>query len=75
MPTITLTTQASNGDVVNTISRPQEAKLVQLSGDKRAITFPYGPQGVSYNDIGLEYSTIDRPGLKPVLLPTLQKKR
>lgn len=75
MPTITFTTQSAAGDIVNTISTPLKAKLAQLGGNRRMITFPYGPQGVTYDDIGLEYATKDRPGLRSLLIPSGKKRR
>jgi len=72
--TFSYTSQGDNS-IVNTITVPQRAKLAQLGGDKRFISFPYGPQGITYDGIGLEYSTVERPGLKPLLEPTAKKQR
>lgn len=76
MAIITFTYASQNASsIVNTITVPQRAKLAQLGGEKRLISFPYGPQGISYEGLGIEYSTVDRPGLKPLLEPTSRKKR
>lgn len=75
MATITFTVQSSEGTIVNSITAPQRAKLTQMSGAKRSIEFPYGPQGISYSGMGLEYDQIERPGLSPLLQPTSRKLR
>lgn len=75
MATITFTVEGASGAIVNTITAPQRAKLTQMSGAKRSIQFPYGPQGISYDGMGLEYSNVERPGLKSLLQPTSMKAR
>ena len=75
MAIITFTVQTAGGNVVNTITSPQRAKLMQMGGNNRSIIFPYGPQGISYEGEGLEYSTVDRPGLPPLLAATSVKQR
>ncbi len=75
MALITFTVNTGAGNVVNVAAVPQRAKLVQLGGAKRSITFPYGPQGVQYSDMGINYETTERPGLKPLLTAASRKLR
>jgi len=75
MAVITFTVQSTADTIVNTYTAPQRAKLTQMSGAKRSIAFPYGPQGISYDGLGLEYSNVERPGLAPLLEPTSRKLR
>lgn len=39
------------------------------------VTLPFAPLEVDYGGFGLEYDTIERPGLKPLLEPTTRKLR
>ncbi len=41
----------------------------------RAVTFPYGPVQVSYAAFALQYQSVARPGLKPLLEASGQKNR
>jgi len=41
----------------------------------RAITFPYGPIKISYANMALQYQSVARPGLKPLLEASAQKNR
>lgn len=75
MAVITFTVQTAGGSIVNAITSPQRAKLTQMGGNGRSIQFPYGPQGISYEGEGLDYSTVDRPGLRPLLAATSLKQR
>lgn len=74
MTTISFTLASSQG-VVNVTPQPLRANLKQLSGAKRVVTFPFGPQQLDYDGLGLEYSTVDRPGTQPLLQATMRKLR
>lgn len=54
---------------VNRITRPQRAVLRQVgpNSPKRTLSFPYGPQGVTFSGDALRYEVTNRPGAKPIL--------
>ncbi len=74
MTTISFTIASAQG-VVNVTPTPLRANIKQLSGKKRVVTFPFGPQQLDYDGLGLDYSTVARPGTQPVLQATSRKLR
>lgn len=74
MTTISFTLASAQG-VVNVTPTPLRANIKQLSGKKRVVTFPFGPQQLDYEGLGLDYSTVARPGTQPVLQATTRRLR
>jgi len=60
---------------VNVITAPKKAAIFQVAGSLIHITFPYGPQGVDFDQLGLGYSEIARPDLKPILVANTPQLR
>lgn len=72
---INLLVRKSNRTPWYNLMRSQKARIKQLGGSKKTVWFPFGPQDVDYSGFGLEYSTIARPGKKPLLEATAELNR
>lgn len=87
MPYYQTTKVRAGGDVVSKLTTVAPAYLKQIvpsvvgeggtitPGLAQTLYFPYGPKGIEYQNFGLEYSQIARPGRKPILQATAQKSR
>ena len=73
MPSITFTRTSQGGRrrVINRTQTPMRCVLKQAEGDDPiTIEFPYGPTDVRYQQLAPDYSQIQRPGAKPIMVRT-----
>lgn len=72
---IVITGVNQSPSVVNRITKPKRVILQGVDGRKRRFEFPFGPKEVRYEGEGIDYISIERPGLVALLEADATKAR
>ncbi len=72
---VTFSVRSNSSAVVNRARTPKRVLLRQIDGARRQFEFPFGPKEIRYEGEGIDYISIERPGLVALLEADSTKAR